>query len=507
MPYYNFKGARESRTIHSEAYKSEIEKYLAVAGYIKQHDSAIEGCLSDMIFKNPQLDGQRETHVEAKWAEFSVNNYAIRKEFIEYLLLYFRIPTDLRFKFFIFARNVSNESFHKDLFEKYKENAVSKLYDKILKDLKGEDYDLINKLDYDEFIRFLYDTTLINANIENLKMKILEKTGEYPLEKNVHLRYRALTNIENICDKKEIIYSNIVKISKFSQIWMAETTYTDSKEIKETVKHPPPYYLYEKRLLSLYPFKSYNPLSEIIKQNTIKKISIRSWIDDKDRRNVLTALLNRTITKLCQLRGLYKTQDKNHTYYFPNINGADSKEINWLMIERYKEKGQIKTKKRWCSRRVYKKYAEESFHPYFMHIGVKILTLFLENNFYFAFLPRKVFTYDGIKLVSPEREKMLEQKFRTPIYLYNRNLLLEQLFWAYILFLDPNIKQNQLQYLDKRSEEIKFHTIQILNLLGLDYFEIYEINKSPVFENDEITEEDPNCLDAIFNLEKLEGLK
>ncbi|MHA1401379.1 MAG: hypothetical protein ACTSQE_13605 [Candidatus Heimdallarchaeaceae archaeon] len=504
MPYYNFKGARESKTMHSEAYKSEIEKYLAVAGYIKQNDSAIEGCLSDMIFKNPQLDGQRETYVEAKWTEFSVNNSVIRKEFIDYLLLYFRIPADLRFKFFIFARDVSNESFHKDLFEKYKKNAVLELYYKILKDLKGEDYDLFVKLDYDEFIKFLWDTTLINSNIENLKMKILEITGEYPLEKNVHLRYKALTNTENICEKTEIIYSNAVKISKFSQIWMAETTYKDSNEIKETIEHPPPYYLYENRLLSLYPFKDYNTLSEIIKPNTIEKISIKSWIDDKDRRNVLTALLNRSITKLCQLRGLYKTLDKNHIYYFPNINGDDSKEISWLMIEKYKEKGQIKRKERWCSRKVYKKYAEKSFHPYFMHIGLNISAIFIENEFYYTFLPKKVFTYDGINLVSSERKRVLEQKFRTPKYSYNRNLLLEQLFWAYVLFLDPNIKQNQLQYLDKRSEEINFHTIQILNLLGLDYFQICEIDKSPVIEDDEITEEKPNCLNAIFNLKILE---
>ena len=57
----------------TETYKKVIIDYLLIKGYIPIKDSAIEGCLSDLILINLEIHGQIETHFEIKWNNFSVN--------------------------------------------------------------------------------------------------------------------------------------------------------------------------------------------------------------------------------------------------------------------------------------------------------------------------------------------------------------------------------------------------------------------------------------------------
>ena len=122
-------------------------------------------------------------------------------------------------------------------------------------------------------------------------------------------------------------------------------------------------------------------------------------------------------------------------------------------------------------------------------------------------LPAKVFTKDGLNTVSPERTRQLEEKFRIPIYSYNRNLLLEQLFWAYILFLRPDLKQTKLTYSNKKREEIGFHTIKILNFLGINYFDIISISKAPKIKDELLEEDEVTILNSIFEYISLEERK
>ena len=60
------------------------------------------------------------------------------------------------------------------------------------------------------------------------------------------------------------------------------------------------------------------------------------------------------------------------------------------------------------------------------------------------FLPKKVFTRDGISIVPSWKAKKLDEAFRNPLYNTNRNLLLEQLFWGFVFFLSPNLLQNRI---------------------------------------------------------------
>lgn len=499
MPYYNYKGRRESNIIHSETFKSVVEEFLNVRGYIKQNDSAIDGCLTDMIFKNRELDGDIETHVEIKWADFSVNNKKIRNELNDYMQLFFNTPEKHRFKFFIYVRNVINEPFHVKIFEKLDDKAITDFYNNVIKDLKTENNQFVEKLSIEDFKLFLWNTSLINTNLESLKMKIFEITKEYPIDENIFLRYSSLEEKDNIVKSEEIIYSNLVKLDNLFNMWHADSIYSTLYEIKAKVNFPPPFYLYEGKIISLYPFEYYNCLSDVINKETIRKIYIDDWSQNEDKRNVIVALLNRAIDRLCQLRGLYKTREGKPIYYFPNLSGYKERRTQWEISEKTKEKGKIIVKKRKSSRIVYKKYAEKSHSPYFLHIGVMISAVWFDNEYYFSFLPAKVFTRDGVKQTESERTIFLEGKYRNPRFSYNRNLLLEQLFWGYYIFSKADLKQTKLKYKNERIEEIKFHTIKLLNFLGMNGFETLKIDSKPKIKDDKKDEDEVSVLDSIFN--------
>ncbi len=499
MPYWNLKGQRESTTLHSEDFKSVIEEYMNVTGSIKQADSGIHGCLTDMIFKNQERDGDIETHIEAKWMKFSLKDKSIRQEFTQYCLLFLRIPEKNRFKFLIFAKSLSSESFHRKIFEKYDETAIEELFDLILSDLEGDDKKILESAGLESFKIFIWAITLIKTDIEALKLAIFQITHDYPLENNIYLRYQNLPDEAPIVNEPDLIYSNLVELSNFKYIWKAESTCKDENALKKQVRYPPPHHFFENCLLSLYPFESYNDLTKIINTQTIERISVQDWARDKDKLNVILALLNKTIKKLCQLRGLFNSQYTDNIFYFPNDDGSGEYSLEWDRYEKQIEKGTYIIHKRHCpGRLIFKKFAELSANPYYLHIGVQIFTVFLENRFFFYFLPRKVFTSDGLEEVPPKRARSLEQSFRDPLMSFNRNLLLEQLFWGYILFLKPELKQVRLIYPDDQTKAISNHVIKILNILGLDNFFVVQNTHRPRMPDDITEEEDPTCLDIIF---------
>ena len=89
MTLFNLKGSRESTSSHSEVYKDVVIEYFSYKGFISFENSSVEGCLSDLIFKN-DMYFDVEIHVEVKDTEFSINNKKDREEFNDYFLLFLR---------------------------------------------------------------------------------------------------------------------------------------------------------------------------------------------------------------------------------------------------------------------------------------------------------------------------------------------------------------------------------------------------------------------------------
>jgi hypothetical protein len=432
-------------------------------------NSAIQGCLSDLIFKNAPIDGEKETHIEAKWDDFTLYDKKIRIEFTKYLLLWLKTPKDRRFNFYIFARKIVNITKHKKLFEKYEDAELDKLHKLINSDLEGADLDFFQKSDKNEYLDFIHSMTLVQADIRDLEMKIKGITKEYPDIDNIYLQYRNLKDNFPTLDKPEKIKGNLLEISGLKTIWIADSIINSEEEIKRVYPHHPPYVLHERKIISLYPFKEYNDLSNIVIKKTIKPISVDEWLSDEKRRPLLTWLLNRTMNKLCQLRGLYRLSKDDSVYYYPNSKRKKSLELPW------------KIKYRNSRRSISKRYFFSGLGPTYKHIAVEIKTTIIENKLNYLFLPRKVFTRDGISPETSERTKQFENEFRDPQFSRDSELFIEQYFWYYNLFKKPEIFSESFNK-NERAQQIDFHTKKILKILGFtenNKFLELEINKTP----------------------------
>ncbi len=486
MPFWNLRGTREALTIRHETYKETIIKYFTLSGYTLYTDSAIQGTLTDLIFKNPDLYREDiETHVEAKWTKFNINNKKILKEFSEYFLLYLRAPKDRRFKFFIFAREVNKIKYHENLFKDYQEEVLLKLYNKIESLLGEKDLEFFKKINNQEKLKFIWDTTLVQVNIPELLLTIATELGDYPDLEDPFLRYKNLKEEFKLIEEKDLLISNLKELKTFKNIWSARTECTSDKEIKLSLKYPPPFYLYNHKILSIYPFSDYNNLNSLIDSYTIKEIDVDKWSKEEVKRNVLIGLLNRTCKKFSELIGLF-SKPKKFIYFFPDAFEEEHVKVKWIQYEPYNNKF-IKRKN---LRNIFKRYFEESPNPAYYHIAINLEAIYFDDRFFLTFIPKKIFTKDGINIISSKRASRLDEKFRDPTYSYNRNLLLEQLFWGFVLFLSPNLEMNRIAKDNPILKEKKFHILKIRKLIDKDYFDLFILNKKPEIKTQEDAKSD-----------------
>ncbi|MBD3215468.1 MAG: hypothetical protein GF311_22855 [Candidatus Lokiarchaeota archaeon] len=480
MPLWNLSGSREAKTINHEEFKKAIITFFEISGYRLYSNSSIQGCLTDLVFKNPELyKDDIETHVEVKSGTFSINNDRDLREFKDYFLLYLRTNESKRFKFFIMARNVSNMPLHKKIFEKLERDAINDKIKDIEEVLEEKELEFFRNISENEKYNFFYDTTLVKASIYDILLNIGKKTGEIPFQiDDPFLRYSQLEKKRGIEEERDLIISNMKKIN-IEYFWSSPTDYITEKEIKDALEHPPPFVLYNGKIISIYPFKDYNLLSQIIIKSDIKKIKIKNWLKDKDKRRIVINLLNRTYQKFCELIGLFKKR-KEYIYYFPDVFEEKEVSVKWTQFEPNLDK---KFEKRTNLRRIFKKYYEKSKFPSFLHIAVNIETIYYDKDLYFTYIPKKVFTKDGINLVPSWKAKKRDEDLKKRNYSYNRNLLLEQLFWAFTLFLSPNLKIKRIGKLQDVLNDKFLHISKILKLIGENYFTLFELDKKPSISN------------------------
>jgi len=196
--------------------------------------------------------------------------------------------------------------------------------------------------------------------------------------------------------------------------------------------------------------------------------------------------------KFCQLIGLF-CKSGEHIFYFPDIFQKESIKEPWEIKEPQLAKKEFKKRK--SHRIIFKKFFKDRLNSYYLHPAINFEVLYFDKKLYFAFIPKKVFTKDGRNEVHSRRAKKLDEFFRNPLYSRNRNLLLEQLFWGYVVFLSPYLRQKRISHPNKKSQEIEFHILEILKIIGEEYFTTILSRKSPKLNENESAEEN---LDDIY---------
>jgi len=384
MGFTTFKGQREALTGNAEIFKEKIKGYMLKRGYILIKDSFVDGCLADLIFKKPIMEGNKETWVEAKFKDQSIKEKEFLKEFSRYFISYMKKSPDDKFKLFLFIKKCLSQMCWRKIFDDTKgaEKDLKEFYEDIEKNLDGESLELFLSFSFDDFISFIYEVEILEGDCDTLQMNI-EKLGEKFNVNNSFLDEN--TQIEN---KPEKITSNFVKLTSFPvKLWVSELLQdANMSEFWEYALLNGTYSNMHK-VYSLNDPQTNGNLNRFIVKNSSKQI-VSQELDNQLLIKLLPFLTKSFLIRKGIRRGLTYNKYFDCLFYV-------AKEIDQKLD----------------GRKAFKKYFKEGELNFVKHDAIKIKVFSLDNDIYASFELILIFTKDGKELLTGESAKTLHHKF------------------------------------------------------------------------------------------------
>lgn len=161
-----------------------------------------------------------------------------------------------------------------------------------------------------------------------------------------------------------------------------------------------------------------NPFGDVYDEKTIQAIPTIRYMMDKNRRLVVTSLLNMSLSRHMTKRGLIVDSKNDGRYFFPPKDGGIHK-IVW------------KPNKIKATRTVVKPYEYNGVTKFWRHLGAYMQVVFIGDQFYLKIIPTWVITEDGENLMLGSRVTSIVNRWTGAER--NIHLLYHIRFWTYIL--------------------------------------------------------------------------
>lgn len=407
MTFISLKGNRESLNQNSESFKSKIIEYMTQRGFFLINDSANDGIFTDLIFKRPLIEGDKETRAESKFTELSLKD----KDFLKGLGVYFNMFNIKKFSLFIFVKKCKNPSQWKEVFDDAKMNSeeIDKLRGSILSALDGVEKKTFEKYNLSEFLAFASEITLIQGDYPSLLQSIdeMKKTEKFNVNKSLlEEKYKIIQRPENIT-------SNLLKINKLPEfIWTADLKKVFTQEEMHNMALDKQIFLNKRAIYSLR-----NPQEdkELINYITnIKRIKMTEWIIEESRKiTILKVLIKYHIINKARKMGLAHDPLTEIVYFMYRGPGYS---------------------KKFKGRRLFNPYHDKKSKDlrFVKHDGISIFIKFYSGFYYISFAQRLIFTEDGKKnVIRGGSASALHHKF-TQRFSYNNVELSKLLYWISI---------------------------------------------------------------------------
>lgn len=413
MAFYNLLGEREALTQNSENYKSAIIGYLKTRSYILVKDSSVDASLSDLIFRRPNIDKERETVIEAKFADLSLYEKDFLGELGRYFIAFIKCPADKRFLFQLFIRKLKGISNWKNVFEKLIDEDVEKLFNKIRETLNEGDRKEFEKYEYDDFLLFIQNSDVSQADYQSLIMKKdeLEKSKKFDISADY-----LIEKSETIRESEDIL-SNFLKIIKMpAKLWVADLK--KIKEIKEFWKenYKKIAWLHRGKIYSLNELSDSNILKYIKKGSTIEIPFEELKEDEESKQKIILQLIKKFLISKGRKRGCR---------YDPRLNCLFFGHGHKLVPIR-------KVKDRIVSKQYRKKDGSINF---VLHQGIRIMIKCFNDEYYIVLKPIRLFTQEGKTIIRGKSAQTLHYKFPAK-YDFNNTERSKFNFWCKLLSLN-----------------------------------------------------------------------
>lgn len=392
MAFITLKGNRESLTENAEAYKNKIVEYMNARGFILIGNSSVDGNLSDLTFKRPYTEGDKETRIEAKFTELSLYDKDFTREFGIYFNNYMKLNDKQKFRLYLFIKRCKSPNNWKVVFEETKgyEEKIKEFMDKIENSLEGEDKKAFKKFSLGDLISFINEVIVVEGDYGQLSLNLDNLKETYDVNKSL------LDDAPKIKTVPETLMGNLVKVSQLPQkIWISDTTlFTDNDEfwsiaIKESA------FLYKNKIYSLEKPVSSKRLSNFVDSQSSKEIEVAK-LPEEFKSKILCYLIKGYIISKGIGLGLNYNSIVN-CLYLPHKTNKTDKINKRKFLKVYKKDGKIN---------------------YVKHDGLKIDTKYLDGDYYAIFDLVLFFTNENEEVIEGKSSKKLHYRF-TQRYTFN----------------------------------------------------------------------------------------
>lgn len=391
-------------------------------GYFLIGDSANDGVFTDLTFKRPLIEGDKEIRVESKFTDLSLKD----KDFLHGMGIYFNIfnKSSQGFSLFVFVRKCKSPSQWKQIFDDAKSNEkeVGELRKDILKNLEGKEKEEFESVDITKFKEFLYEVTLIQGDYPALLQSIdeMKKTEKFNINKSL------LDESHKVIKKEEVITSNLLTvISMPIDIWSADI----KKEIlsEEMIGMGIDKQIYINRG-KVYSFKNMEEDGELLRylRNVSRSKVSELNLEESKKNNLFKILIKSYVISKGRKIGL-AYDNLSDTLYFT-----------------YKG---LKYNAKYRGRRLFKPYFGEDKKTlrFVKHDGVSISVKAYGQKYYVCFKQKLIFSKDGKKdIIRGNSASGLHHKF-TQKFSYNNTEKSKLLYWIDIFqFKDSGLMNKNL---------------------------------------------------------------
>jgi len=415
MAFINLLGEREALSQTSENYKSMIIEYMKTRSYHLIKDSSTDANLPDLVFKRPLVDGDRETIVESKFTDLSLSDKNFLEELGRHFIMYMKRQPQNKFFLYIFVRRCKAVNNWKKVFEESKlfDSDIKQLMKRVEKVIHEEYKKEFERYNHDDFLTFISDCTIIQADYQGLLMKV----DELRKSKKFDLNASYLKDESEVSKKPEKLIGNFLKVSKMPEnIWIA-----DSKKIRDIKEfwsdnHQKILYPYGDKIYSVSSM-SEGKITKYVKKGTTKEVRFEDW---KDSEEIKQKILAQLIKKFIISRGA-------------RIGCRYDNKLSCLFFEHKSLKENLK---KLGGRKVSKVFRGREGNVNFVeHNGLEFRVYNLDGKFYVFLNPIRLFTEDGKEIIRGTSAKALHYKF-PPKYAFNNTEKSKFNYWFKLLGLN-----------------------------------------------------------------------
>lgn len=418
MPFVSPGKWRESTNWSAELYKDAVRNYIETKGYAQVRSSFREGTLADMIFVPTTLSKSKaDIWVECKYSEISIEDGELRREIIEYLEAWLKLPVENRPTFYIFVKRAKAPKKWGKIFDLNDLEFLRSWLSEIATN-SGNNY-ILNSLSerFNEIGEFFVKSWAYSWDLPELQSAVEESEDESILsfKRSAEKELEEMNKRISVGNQRDKLFGNMIGIvPPRSYVKIGYDSILD--DYLEHNKHdfPPFAKLSVQELITLNDeevlerFKMLNGEREIL---SIEEL-------ETSNQNSLFYLLNQVVCSIFEHVGAEPTSDSN-TYYFPlkdtmtplKIGGAKNKPVMVAKPLLKKENNEDE----WPLELGYM-VPEQSEINFGFHKGFRVRTIHEWDRYLVSLNLKKLYSKDGKKLMDGEKARKIDKYFRNSKY-------------------------------------------------------------------------------------------